>query len=86
MINDSENTSVDEPAVDEPAVDEPGDLPVEPLVASHPDARRLTGDHAVDDVLAQLDQAGGEPLDVQIEVAERVQRVLQGRLADLGRE
>ena len=55
-------------------------------MASHPDARRLTGDHAVDDVLAQLDQAGGEPLDVQIEVAERVQRVLQGRLADLGRE
>ena len=97
VINDSESTSFDEPSVDEPSVedltaDEPsvddlGDLPVdEPPVANHPAAGRLTGDHAVDDVLTQLDQAGGEPLDVQIEVAERVQRVLQGRLADLGRE
>ena len=49
-------------------------------------ARRPTGDHAVDDVLEQLDQVTGEPLDLQIEVSERVQRVLQGRLADLGQE
>jgi hypothetical protein len=66
--------SLAEPPVSEPPVSEP------------PAARPLTGDHAVDDVLAQLDPATGEPLDVQIEVAERVQRVLQGRLADLGRE
>ena len=49
-------------------------------------ARRLTGDQAVDDVLGQLDQVTNEPLDIQIEVSERVQRVLQGRLADLGRD
>jgi hypothetical protein len=51
----------------------------------HP-ARRLTGDQAVDDVLGQLDEVTNEPLDIQIEVSERVQRVLQGRLADLGSE
>jgi hypothetical protein len=45
-----------------------------------------TGDDAVDAALRQLDGATDEPLDVQIEVAERVHRVLQGRLADLGQE
>jgi len=49
-------------------------------------ARQLTGDHAVDEVLGQLDTAADEPLDIQIEVGERVHRVLQGRLADLGQE
>ena len=49
-------------------------------------ARQPTGDQAVDDVLGQLDQVGDEPLDTQIEVSERVHRVLQGRLADLGQE
>jgi hypothetical protein len=49
-------------------------------------AREPTGDHAVDEVLGQLDTAADEPLDIQIEVGERVHRVLQGRLADLGQE
>jgi hypothetical protein len=49
-------------------------------------ARQPTGDHSVDDVLEQLDQVTNEPLDIQIEVSERVQRVLQARLADLGGE
>jgi hypothetical protein len=48
--------------------------------------REPTGDQAVDDVLGRRDQAAGEPLDIQIEVGERVHRVLQGRLADLGRD
>jgi len=45
-----------------------------------------TGDHAVDDVLEQLDAVTGEPLDSQIQVGEQVHRVLQNRLADLGKE
>jgi hypothetical protein len=49
-------------------------------------AREPTGDHAVDEVLGQLDNVTNEPLDIQIEVSERVHRVLQGRLADLGQE
>lgn len=49
-------------------------------------AREPTADQGVDDVLGQLDQATHEPLDIQIEVSERVHRVLQARLADLGRE
>jgi hypothetical protein len=49
-------------------------------------ARQPTGDQAVDDALAQLDQVSQEPLDIQIEVSERVHRVLQSRLTDLGRE
>jgi len=48
--------------------------------------REPTGDPAVDEVLRQLDAVTNEPLDAQIEVAEQVHRVLQGRLADLGRE
>jgi len=48
--------------------------------------RQPTGDGAVDDALAQLDEVVGEPLDTQIEVGERVHTVLQGRLADLGKE
>jgi hypothetical protein len=51
-----------------------------------PDERVPTGDVAVDDVLGHLDSATGEPLDSQIEAAEEVHRVLQGRLADLGQE
>jgi hypothetical protein len=48
--------------------------------------RQPTGDEAVDEVLSQLDRATGESLDKQIEVAQRVHEVLQGRLADLGQE
>jgi hypothetical protein len=49
-------------------------------------ARQPTGDEAVDDVLGQLDAVTDEPLDTQIEIGEQVHRVLQGRLADLGKE
>jgi hypothetical protein len=56
-------------------------VPAEPVATRAP-----TGDQAVDDVLGQLDQVANAPLDIQIEVSERVQRVLQGRLADLGQE
>ena len=48
-------------------------------------SRQLTGDDAVDEVLKQFDAVTDEPLDTQIEVGERVHRVLQGRLADLGK-
>ena len=48
--------------------------------------RQPTGDHAVDQVLGQLDAVTGEPLDTQIEVGEQVHRVLLSRLADLGKE
>jgi len=48
--------------------------------------REPTGDHAVDEVLEQLDTVTDAPLDIQIEVSQRVHRVLQGRLADLGQE
>lgn len=48
--------------------------------------RRPTGDPAVDEVLGQLDLVSEEPLDAQIEASERVHRVLQGRLSDLGQE
>jgi len=48
--------------------------------------RQPTGDQAVDEVLGQLDRVADEPLDIQIEVSERVHRVLQARLADLGQE
>ena len=59
----------------------PTDL-VPPPVA----ARAPTGDDAVDDVLGQLDAVADEPLDSQIRAGELVHRVLQGRLADLGKE
>ncbi|MEP7034883.1 MAG: hypothetical protein ABI662_04410 [Dermatophilaceae bacterium] len=49
-------------------------------------AHSPTGDDAVDEVLAQLEAVADEDLDTQIEVGERVQRVLQSRLVDLGRE
>jgi hypothetical protein len=71
---DAAEPVVTEPVVTEPVVTEPGMM------------RRPTGDQAVDDVLGQLDQVANEPLDIQIEVSERVHRVLQGRLADLGQE
>jgi hypothetical protein len=45
-----------------------------------------TGDNAVDEALGALEEVTEEPLDTQIEVGERVQRVLQGRLVDLGKE
>lgn len=48
--------------------------------------RRPTGDEVVDEVLAQFEAVTDEPLDTQIEVGELVQRVLQGRLVDLGKE
>jgi hypothetical protein len=50
------------------------------------ETRRPTGDDAVDAVLRRLDAVIDEPLDTQIEVGEQVQRVLQGRLGDLGKE
>lgn|GEM_PF-901234 len=49
-------------------------------------ARQPTGDDAVDQVLGRFDAVADEPLDTQIEVGEHVHRVLQGRLADLGKE
>lgn len=55
-------------------------------------AREPTGDHAVDEVLRELDAVTDElldtqkSLDTQIEVGEKVHRILQGRLADLGKE
>lgn len=49
-------------------------------------AREPTGDDAVDEVLSQLDDVAGEPLDSQIQMGEQVHRVLQARLADLGKE
>lgn len=49
-------------------------------------AREPTGDDAVDEVLGQLDAVAETPLDSQIQVGEQVHRVLQGRLADLGKE
>jgi hypothetical protein len=49
-------------------------------------ACKPTGDDAVDEVLGLLDLATGQHLDIQIEASERVYRVLQGRLADLGQE
>jgi len=45
-----------------------------------------TGDDDVDDALGQLDAVTDEPLDSQIQVGEQVHLVLQGRLADLGKE
>ena len=48
--------------------------------------RRPTGDDTVDEALMALEALSDEPLDTQIEVGERVQRVLQGRLVDLGKE
>jgi hypothetical protein len=49
-------------------------------------ARQPTGDDAVDQVLEQFDAVADEPLDSQIDAGEEVHRVLQGRLADLGKE
>jgi hypothetical protein len=49
-------------------------------------ACKPTGDDAVDEVLGLLEMVTGQPLDIQIEASERVHRVLQGRLADLGQE
>jgi len=55
--------------------------------AMDPGAERApTGDPAVDEVLQLLDAVSDAPLDAQIEVAQQVHRVLQGRLADLGQE
>jgi hypothetical protein len=48
--------------------------------------RRPTGDDAVDEALGALEAVTNEPLDIQIEVGERVQLVLRGRLDDLGKE
>lgn len=53
--------------------------------ASRP-AREPTGDAAVDRALGELDALGDQPLDRHIEVGEQVHRILQGRLADIGRE
>jgi len=78
-----------EPVRTEPVLTQPVPtelVAAEPVVTEPGMTRRPTGDQAVDDVLGQLDQVANEPLDIQIEVSERVHRVLQGRLADLGQE
>lgn len=66
--------------------DHPGGSQRDVSAPAQATGRPLTGDDAVDEALGQLDQVDGEPLDTQIEVGERVHRVLQGRLADLGKE
>jgi hypothetical protein len=55
-------------------------------VRSAETARQPTGDDAVDQVLGRFEAVTDEPLDTQIDVGEQVLRVLQGRLADLGKE
>ncbi|KAB7744630.1 hypothetical protein GA707_08495 [Nostocoides sp. F2B08] len=47
-------------------------------------AEPLTGDIVIDSALRDLDSAEPHDLDAQIELAESLQRTLQGRLADLG--
>jgi hypothetical protein len=44
----------------------------------------VTGDEAVDEILAALAGVGDEPLEVRLGVLERVHRTLQDRLADVG--
>jgi hypothetical protein len=44
----------------------------------------VTGDEAVDEILAALAGVDGEPLEVRLGVLERVHRTLQDRLADVG--
>ena len=61
--------------------DDEDDVPLPPIASRQP-----TGDRAVDEVLGRLDVVTDEPLGTQIEVSEQVHRVLQGRLADLGKE
>ena len=51
-----------------------------PRPASPPAMRRWTGPWD------ELDALGDQPLDRHIEVGEQVHRILQGRLADIGRE
>ena len=58
----------------------------EATIPSRVVGRQPTGDDAVDNVLDELDAVADEPLDSQIQVGEQVHRVLQGRLADLGKE
>ncbi len=55
------------------------ELPSEP-----PSEPPVTGDGAVDEILAALAGADGEPLEVRLGVLERVHRTLQDRLADTG--
>lgn len=43
-----------------------------------------TGDEAIDTALVELAEAQGGPLADRIRAGEQVQRVLQGRLGDLG--
>jgi hypothetical protein len=70
-----------------PDVSTEPDVDAEPHRSTEPGAApQPTGDHAVDEALAQLEKAADAPLDIQIEVGERVLRVLQDRLADLGPE
>jgi len=64
---------------------QPGQAEQESIPAPAAD-RPLTGDPAVDDALARLDQVADQPLEIQLEVGEQVYRVLQDRLADLGKE
>jgi len=69
-----------------PQMDEGGNEAEEVTITSPVAVRQTTGDDAVDNALDQLDAVADEPLDSQIQVGEQVHRVLQGRLADLGKE
>lgn len=58
----------------------------EVTIPSRAVVRQPTGDDAVDTALDELDAVADQQLDSQIQVGEQVHRVLQGRLADLGKE
>jgi hypothetical protein len=53
--------------------DEPFDVPPPPV----------TGDPVVDDAVARVAEAAGQPLDHQVGVYDAVHRALQDRLADV---
>ena len=69
-----------------PHMDDGEEEAEEAAIPSRLVVRQPTGDDAVDTVLDELDAVADEPLDSQIQVGEQVHRVLQGRLADLGKE
>jgi hypothetical protein len=72
-----------EPGPVVPAAGEPVDDPVE---AAEQDLRpepEPTGDPAVDEAMASLAAAAGEPLEHQLAVFDAVHRTLQDRLADV---
>jgi hypothetical protein len=56
-----------------PSAASAGELPEPPV----------TGDEAVDGVIAALAEGAGDPLEDRVGVLEKVQRTLQDRLADV---